>query len=72
MLKAARLHQRDGTLPARETFMHIIPSAPLVMEKLWAVFLPHSPLCTLHIPLKSCFQEYSANSSENGYVYISK
>lgn len=33
MLKAVRLHEHSVTFPARKTFMHIIPSAPLVMKK---------------------------------------
>lgn len=37
------------------------------------MFLPHSPLCTVHMTLKLCIQEYSAISSWRLlYFYISK
>lgn len=72
MLKAIRLDKHGVTSPARGTFIYVIPSVLSDETTHEVVFVPHSSLCTVDMSLKSCVQEYRANSSKDGYVCISK
>lgn len=80
MAQCSRMHWNWGSAESIRTkqaqcytpsLTHMISSV-LSDKQLQAVLLPCSPLRTIDVLLKSCFLGYKANSSQDGYVCISK
>lgn len=80
MAQCSRMHWNWGSAESIRTkqaqcytpsLIHMISSV-LSDKQLQAVLLPCSPLRTIDVLLKSCFLGYKANSSQDGYVCISK